>query len=83
MDDRTKALNIASVDWALGDLFKMIERLCREAHMSDEDITEILDARNSEKLEIISDTADEVLVKAQGLIIDARLAVRSLSGRKA
>ena len=69
-----------SVDWVLGELFKMIERLCREAHLDDADITEILATGDCEPLEIISDTASEVLPKAQALITEARLAIQLQAG---
>lgn len=76
----SKGQQTVSVDWVLGELFKMVERLCHEAHLDDEDISEILASGDREKLAIISDTADEVLPKAQGLITEARLAIRMQCG---
>ena len=80
MGDGRKESNTVSVDWVLGELFTMVERLCHEAHLSDEDISAILETQDREALEIITDTADEVLVKAQGLITEARLALRAQAG---
>lgn len=68
---------IISLDEVLSQLYQMIGRLCREAHLSDADIEGILGSKNRDPLEIISDTSDEVLSKAEALVVEARLAIRS------
>lgn len=68
---------LGRLDWDLQTLFKMVERLCGEAHCSDADIDRyILTDGARQTLEIISDVADEVFVKATSLITEARLAIR-------
>ncbi|WP_126975536.1 hypothetical protein [Frigidibacter oleivorans] len=71
---------LARIDWDLQTLFKMVERLCAEAHLDDASIEQIMSEKDSARLEIISDTADEVLVKATSLITEARLAIRTIKG---
>ncbi len=71
---------LTRIDWDLQELFKMIERLCGEAHLDDESIRRVLSTRDDAALEIISDTADEVLVKATTLITETRLAIRVATG---
>ena len=73
MNNSKEERPVAGAEWAFDQLYKMVERLCNEAHMGDDDIAEILRTQDREKLEIISDTATEVLVKAQALIVEARL----------
>ena len=76
-DDAPTAALISRLDFDLQDLFRMVERLCREAHLDDDDIAEILAEGDADRLEIITDTADEVLVKATNTITEARLAIQS------
>jgi hypothetical protein len=71
---------LVRIDADLHLLFGMTERLCREAHLDDEDISRVLSTSDNEVLEIISDTADEVLVKATAIITEARLAMRLAAG---
>lgn len=71
---------LAKIDWDLQELFRMVERLCGEAHLDDDAIKQVLSTDDEAVLEIISDTADEVLVKATTLITEARLAIRLATG---
>lgn len=74
MSKATKEL-LARLDWDMKNLFVMVEKLCNEAHLDDETIKDILNDGDSEQLEIISDTADEMTAKALPLIVEARLAI--------
>lgn len=67
---------LSRLDWTLQHLFRMVDHLCAEAHLDDDDIAEILAEADADSLEIISDTADEVRIKAQDLIVEARLAIQ-------
>lgn len=79
----TKSLLI-TLDEVFVLVFQMTGRLCREAHLADEDIENIIGTKNRDPLEIISDTADEVLAKTEVLIVEARLAIRNhLEGGRA
>ena len=78
-DDKAQHL-LARLDWDLQTIFKMITRLGAEAHLTDEQIGEIINLGNAEHLEIISDTADEITLKAQAIIVEARLAIREARG---
>lgn len=71
---RAKGL-IGRLDFDLETVFRLVTRLCQEAHMDDDEIAEVIREGSSESLEIVSDTADEVLAKVQTLIVEARLAI--------
>lgn len=75
---------LLALDEVLVQVCQMTGRLCREAHLADEDIDQILSTKNRDHLEIISDTADEVLSKTEALIVEARLTIRNHleTGRK-
>jgi hypothetical protein len=81
-DDKSKDI-LARLDWDLQTIFQMITRLGTEAHLEDEQIADIINTANAEPLEIISDMADEVTLKAQAIIVEARLAIREARGAKA
>jgi hypothetical protein len=71
---------LTRLDRDLQSLFRLVERVCREAHVDDDNLAndEFFDLRDH--AETASDTADEVLVKAQAIIAEARLAIRQHRG---
>ncbi|MCU0826614.1 MAG: hypothetical protein MUE52_04245 [Tabrizicola sp.] len=75
-EDARSVLNY--VDWTLGQLCLIVGDLCREAHMSDEDIKDILSQGNSDHLEIISDEADSALLRIEQIVTEARLSIQTL-----
>ena len=78
-DDNTTNL-LARLDQDLQTIFQMVTRLGAEAHLDDAQIADIINTSNAEPLEIISDTADEVTLKVQAIIVEARLAIREARG---
>ena len=71
------------LDFDLESVFQLVTRLCHEAHMDDDEIAdrfEGCDVDVLDVLEIISDTADEVLMKVQAIIVEARLAISLVGG---
>ena len=72
------ASQLSILDFYLETLFHLVTRLCHEAHLDDEAITILLEMDDRDHLEIITDTADEVLIKAQALIVEARLGIQSV-----
>lgn len=71
---------LTRLDWDLQSLFKLVERVCREARVDDDNLAddEFFDLRDH--AETASDTADEVLVKAQAIITEARPAISQHRG---
>ena len=69
---------LAQIDWDLQRLFKMIERLCNEAGLDDEQIAAVLADDDSEALEIIADEAGSLRCNGLDLIVETRLAIRDL-----
>lgn len=69
---------LTTVDWMLGQLCLTVGDLCREAHMSDEDIKVVIADGNAGHLETISDTADSVLLKTEQIVTEARLSIQTL-----
>lgn len=69
---------LGALDLHLENLCRMVGRVCREAHLSDDDIREGVE---DETLEIISDTADEVLAKTEQLVTELRLSIRQFLAR--
>jgi len=75
MDDRTRDL-LAGIEIELSRIFKLVEGLGREAVLDDESIGTILETQDREALEIVSDTAGEVVGKVQEIIVEVRLAIQ-------
>ena len=69
-----KAL-LSRLDWDLQQLHFMVENCCHEAHFDDDEIEAVLAENDPVPLEIVSDSADELLVKGLALITEARLAI--------
>ncbi|MBW6495812.1 MAG: hypothetical protein K0B16_14865 [Burkholderiaceae bacterium] len=69
------------VDFWLTVILSHVERLCAEAHKDDDDIGRILEEQDRDVLEIITDTADEVLFKVQEIVVENRLNIATSLGR--
>lgn len=69
---------LGSLDLHLETLCQMVGRVCREAHLSDDDISAGVP---DETLEIISDTADEVLAKTEQVVTELRMQIREFLAR--
>jgi hypothetical protein len=71
---------IRRLDDDLTAIFHLVQRLGAEAHLDDETIALILSEGDSEHLEIVSDTVDEVTLKVHSIIVEARLAILQIRG---
>lgn len=72
---------LAQIDWDLQRLFKMVESLCNEAGLDDQQIASILADGDSEALEIIADEAGSLRCNGLDLIVETRLAIRDFLGK--
>jgi len=68
------------IRWELQNLLHAIERVCHEIHMDGDDIRDILASHDSDRLEIMTDSADELLVKASAVLVEAQLVIGDFFG---